>query len=112
MKALIVDDDPDFRTVISLALEAEGIEYEVAEDGNQALGVLDQRGAGAFDVILLDIEMPGMDGLEVTARIRRMGGARGRIPIVAMTAHAMQGDRERFLEAGMDGYVAKPFHNQ
>ena len=65
---------------------------------------------GGFDVILMDIQMPEMDGLRATAEIRgrETRSPQQRIPIVALTAHAMTGDRERFLKAGMDGYVSKP----
>jgi two-component system sensor histidine kinase/response regulator len=64
-----------------------------------------------FDLILMDIQMPEMDGLQATAEIRNREGQRGKhIPIVAMTAHAMAGDRERCLDSGMDGYIAKPIH--
>jgi CheY-like chemotaxis protein len=60
----------------------------------------------------MDIEMPDMDGLEVTSRIRAMASPKGEIPIVAMTAHSMEGDRETFLAAGMNGYVAKPVREE
>ena len=78
----------------------------VAENGQMALERLEQQ---AFDLILMDVEMPVLDGLEATAAIRQREQTTGRhIPIIAMTAHAMTGDRQRCLDAGMDDYLAKP----
>jgi two-component system, sensor histidine kinase and response regulator len=78
----------------------------VVHNGREALAALDEQ---RFDVVLMDIQMPEMDGFEATAARRVQEEATGtHVPIIAMTAHAMQGDRERCLEAGMDGYVAKP----
>jgi CheY-like chemotaxis protein len=66
-----------------------------------------------FDVVLMDVQMPRMDGMQATAAIRALDDGRRRdVPIVAMTAHAMEGDRERFLGTGMDGYITKPIHVQ
>jgi CheY-like chemotaxis protein len=78
----------------------------VVQNGREALAALDEQ---RFDAVLMDIQMPEMDGFEATAAMRAQEGTTGtHVPIIAMTAHAMQGDRERCLEAGMDGYVAKP----
>ena len=82
----------------------------VADDGAKALKALQEH---AFDLILMDVQMPVMDGVEATAAIRQAEETTGvHIPIIAMTAHAMAGDRQRFLKAGMDGYVSKPIHSQ
>ena len=95
-------------------LEKRGHTVVLAESGRQALAAWQEQ---SFDLILMDVQMPEMDGLEATAMIReqeRMGKPEGpprrHIPIVAMTAHAMVGDRERCLAAGMDDYVAKPIN--
>jgi two-component system, sensor histidine kinase and response regulator len=78
----------------------------VAANGHAALNAWRIQ---SFDVILMDIQMPGMDGLETTAAIRKKEISTGaHIPVIAMTAHALKGDRERCLAAGMDGYVSKP----
>ena len=87
-------------------LKQRGHEVAVANNGREALVALDSE---SFDVVLMDIQMPVMDGFETTAMIRNREKQTGvHIPIIAMTAHAMKGDRERCLEAGMDGYIAKP----
>ena len=87
-------------------LQKHGHSVEVASNGREAIAMFD---AHRFDLILMDVQMPEMDGFEATAIIRaREKGSGTRIPIVAMTAHAVLGDRERCLQAGMDEYVAKP----
>jgi CheY-like chemotaxis protein len=77
----------------------------VVNDGRQAV---EAARAGGFDLILMDVEMPDVDGFEATALIRATERSRQRVPIIAMTAHAMSGDRERCLDAGMDDYLSKP----
>jgi CheY-like chemotaxis protein len=80
----------------------------VANDGEEALAAF---AAGEFDIVLMDVQMPNLSGLDATRAIRnRERGTGGHIPILAMTAHAMKGDRERCLDAGMDGYLSKPIH--
>jgi CheY-like chemotaxis protein len=87
-------------------LERAGHEATVAANGREVLALLEK---GAFDVVLMDVQMPELDGLETTAAIRERERARGgHLPIVALTAHAMKGDAERCLAAGMDAYLAKP----
>ena len=91
-------------------LEREGHSVVVAKNGKQAVAAMADDD---FDLVLMDVEMPEMDGLEATAVIRVKEKQAGvHTPIVAMTAHAMKGDRERCLEAGMDAYVSKPIHAQ
>jgi len=87
-------------------LEMRGHRVESVDNGRQVLEALDRK---AFDVILMDLEMPEMDGLETAAAIREKESVQGgHIPIIAMTAHAIVGFRERCLAAGMDGYITKP----
>ena len=90
-------------------LQRLGHHVEVAADGHAALAALERSGRGTFDLVLMDVQMPVMGGIEATAAIRDAERASGtHLPIVALTAHAMHGDRERYLEAGMDGYITKP----
>ena len=103
---LLVEDNPVNQTLALRLLEKQGHTVVVAADGQEALSALARA---SFDLVLMDVQMPIMDGFEATAVIRaqeRVSGAH--LPIVAMTAHAMQGDRERCLAAGMDDYVTKP----
>ncbi|THU39255.1 response regulator [Niastella caeni] len=104
-KVLLVDDD--MRNIYSLSnvLEEEGMKCFVAENGRVALDVLNQQ--QDIDIVLMDIMMPEMDGYEATVAIRKMN-AYNKLPIIALTAKAMKGDREKCLEAGMSDYVSKP----
>jgi signal transduction histidine kinase/DNA-binding response OmpR family regulator len=105
-RILLAEDNPVNQKVVLKMLEKRGHRVVLARDGAQALDALQDR---EFDLVLMDVQMPGMDGLQATAAIRdREKAAGGHVPILAMTAHAMKGDREKCLAAGMDGYVAKP----
>jgi CheY-like chemotaxis protein len=102
----LAEDNAVNQKIASSLLEKEGHHVTSASDGRQALAALDREN---FDVVLMDVQMPEMDGFETTAAIRSRERDTGkRLPIIAMTAHAMQGDRERCLAAGMDSYIAKP----
>jgi two-component system sensor histidine kinase/response regulator len=106
---LIAEDNPVNRQLVVKLLEKQGHKVTVANNGREALEKFEMAGPGEFHAVLMDIQMPQMDGMEATAEIRRLEEKAGtHIPIVAMTAHAMKGDRERCLAAGMDGYVSKP----
>ncbi len=106
LKLLLTEDNIINQRLAVRLLEKRGHETVVANNGREALDALNHQ---AFDAVLLDIEMPEMDGYETTTAIREHErGTDRHIPIVAMTAHALKGDREKCLAAGMDGYVAKP----
>jgi CheY-like chemotaxis protein len=106
LNVLLVEDNLVNQKVMTSFLEKQGHAFVLAENGMDALAAMERA---AFDVILMDVQMPEMDGLEATKRIRaKEGRGPGRVPIIAMTAHVMKGDRERCLEAGMDAYLAKP----
>ena len=101
---LLVEDNPVNQKVVLAMLRKRGYGVDVAGDGLSALEALRKR---AYSLVLMDVQMPGLDGLETTRRIRAEQRYRA-LPIVAMTAHAMSGDKERCLEAGMNAYLAKP----
>ena len=101
-RILVVDDGSSNRKLVSLVLRRAGAEVETAEDGQSALEI---ASIGSFDLILMDMQMPGMDGYTATTRLRERGVD---CPIIALTAHAMKGDRERCLAAGCSGYLPKP----
>jgi CheY-like chemotaxis protein len=103
---LLVEDEYINRTLAINVLEREGWSVSIAENGVEALAVLETE---SFDLILMDVQMPEMDGYETTRTIRRQEQETTRhMPIIAMTAYAVKGDREKCLAAGMDGYISKP----
>ena len=103
-RVLLVEDDPISQEVVAAMLQNQGHTVVRADSGRQALDVLARQ---RFDLVLMDVQMPEMSGVELTAALRaRESGER--LPIVALTAHALKGDRERFLQAGMDDYLCKP----
>ena len=102
---LLVDDNAINLLVAEELLKQYGIQVDTAESGRQALEAVQQR---PYDMVLMDHMMPGMDGVEATARIRALGGAYGRLPIVALTANAITGMREFYLASQMDDFLSKP----
>ena len=102
-RVLVAEDNPTNQKVIVMRLTRLGCVVDVANDGLEAV---EASGSTAYDLILMDCQMPVMDGFQATQAIREQGGSH--VPIVALTANAMEGERERCLEAGMDDYLAKP----
>ena len=109
LRVLLAEDNALNQLLAKRTLEKAGHSVAVANNGEEAVAAI---GREPFDVVLMDVQMPVMDGFQATARIREQEIVSGKHqPIVAMTAHALKGDRERCLEAGMDGYVSKPIRN-
>jgi len=110
-RILVVEDEAVNRLAVARMLERMGHFAAQAESGAQAIAMARE---GEFDCILMDIQMPDMDGIEAMRAIREQQARDGRtsVPVVALTAHAMAGDRERFLAAGMDGYISKPIERE
>lgn len=104
-RIMVVEDEESFSEALSFMLKREGYEVEVADDGNKALDVFDQRGA---DLILLDLMLPGMSGLEVCRTIR----TKSQVPIIMLTAKDGEIDKVVGLEMGADDYVTKPFSSR
>jgi two-component system, sensor histidine kinase len=106
-RILVVEDNHVNQKVVTAVLLKRGFAIELANDGREALNKLEK--SATFDLVLMDVQMPVMDGLEATRLIRKEQRWK-ELPIIAMTAHAMNGDKERCLEAGMNGYISKPVH--
>ena len=106
LRILLAEDNAVNQRVVLRLLEKKGHSLVIASNGIEAVEAFERE---EFDAILMDVQMPAMGGFEATALIREKEKNRaGRIPIIALTAHAMKGDRERCLDAGMDDYVSKP----
>jgi two-component system, sensor histidine kinase and response regulator len=108
LSILLAEDNPINQKLATRLLEKHGYRVQVAGSGQEAVALSAQQ---RFDVILMDVQMPVIDGFQATALIRERERGRQRTPIIALTAHAMKGDRERCLEAGMDGYISKPIRS-
>ena len=105
-KALIIEDNDQNLYLATFLLENNGFEVIAARDGPDAVEVVQNS---SFDVILLDIQLPGMDGFEVLDIIRKFPQVTG-VPVIAVTSHAMSGDRQRMLSAGCNDYIEKPIN--
>jgi CheY-like chemotaxis protein/HPt (histidine-containing phosphotransfer) domain-containing protein len=106
LRLLLADDSPTNRMLAIRLLEKRGHSVIAVEDGLKAVEAVQEA---SFDAVLMDVQMPELDGLEATQVIRQWEDGRDHVPIVALTAHAMESDRQRCLDAGMDAYVSKPF---
>ncbi len=106
---LVAEDNAVNRTLVTTLLKKRGHSIKAVENGREAVQAIQTTGARPFDIVVMDVQMPEMGGFEATQAIRAGERSTGQhLPIVALTAHAMQGDRARCLEAGMDGYLTKP----
>ena len=109
MRLLLAEDNPINKEIASLILGQEGFAVDTAENGREALEKIQDSPPGTYRVVLMDIQMPEMNGYEATRAIRALPGEQGRIPIIAMTANTFEDDRRAAYEAGMNFHVGKPF---
>ena len=118
VRILYAEDNPVNQKLGEKMIKRMGYKIDIVSDGLEAVEMIKEN--GPYDIVLMDIQMPNMDGLEATKEIRKWemethdssAQSLNRIPIVALTANAMAGDRERYLEAGMDDYLSKPFKRE
>jgi CheY-like chemotaxis protein/HPt (histidine-containing phosphotransfer) domain-containing protein len=109
LRVLVAEDNPVNRKLVTTLLRKRGHTVKAVENGREAVAAVESQAGAPFEVVLMDLQMPEMGGLEAARVIRdREGRGAARLPLIALTAHAMQGDRARCLEAGMDGYLSKP----
>jgi CheY-like chemotaxis protein len=105
LRILLADDNPVNCRIAVLMLEKAGHQIDVVNDGAEAIAAVCGK---AYDLVLMDVQMPGVDGLEATRRIRALPSEQAAVPVIAITANAMQGDDQRCFDAGMDDYISKP----
>jgi hypothetical protein len=105
LSILVAEDNQVNQMLMESLLGKLGHRYDLVEDGAEAVTAVEK---GSYDLVLMDVQMPSVDGVEATQRIRALAGAAAETPIIALTANTMAGDRERYLAAGMNAYVSKP----
>ena len=105
MRVLVVEDNPVNRQLMRALVEVAGYTVDVAEDGEQGVAA---AAATRYDLVLMDIQLPGIDGIEATRQIRALGAHYRTLPVIAVTAHVVSSQREWLLESGLDGYMQKP----
>ena len=106
---LVVEDNKTNRLVMKAILEQEKISFDMAHNGQQALEYLQNN---RYDAVLMDVQMPVMNGIDATKKIRDSNESYQHIPIIAMTAYAVEGDKEACLECGMNAYISKPIDRE
>ncbi|MDX1669537.1 MAG: response regulator, partial [Limnobacter sp.] len=106
---LLAEDNPGNQLLFRTILEKEGLVVDVVSDGQEAIDACREI---AYDLVLMDVSMPDVDGLMATREIRATNSPCSQIPIIALTAHQLDGDRERFLAAGMNDYLGKPVEKE